>query len=147
FLAGGLTLGLVILPIVIISSQEALRGVPLALREASSGLGATTWQTTRFVSLPAAVPGILTGVILAMGRAIGEAAPILIVLGAAIAKDSGPKHLMDNAVTMPLLIFDWAGRQQASFQQLAAAAIIVLLVVLLMLNGVAIYLRQRIQQP
>ncbi|QDV63955.1 Phosphate transport system permease protein PstA [Crateriforma conspicua] len=146
FLAGGLTLGLVILPIVIISSQEALRSVPPALREASLGLGSTTWQTVRHVSLPVAIPGILTGVILAMGRAIGEAAPILIVLGAAISKDSGPHHLMDTVVTMPLLIFDWAGRQQATFQELAAAAIIVLLVVLLMLNGIAIYLRQRMQQ-
>ncbi len=146
FLAGGLTLGLVILPIVIISSQESLRAVSPALREASSGLGATTWQTVRFVSLPVAVPGILTGVILAMGRAIGEAAPVLIVLGAAISKDSGPQNLMDNVVTMPLLIFDWAGRQQATFQELAAAAIIVLLVALLLLNGAAIYLRQKMQQ-
>lgn len=146
FLAGGLTLGLVILPIVIIASQEALRGVSPALREASAGLGATTWQTTRFVSLPAALPGILTGVILAMGRAIGEAAPVLIVLGAAVAKDTGPAHLMDNVVTMPLLIFDWAGRQQETFQQLAAAAIIVLLVVLLMMNGIAIILRQKMQR-
>lgn len=146
FLAAGLTLGLVVLPIVIISSQESLRAVSPALREASAGLGATTWQTTRQVSLPAALPGILTGVILAMGRAIGEAAPILVVLGAAIAKDSGPKHLMDDAVTMPLTIFYWAGKEQAVYQQLAAAGIIVLLVVLLLLNGVAIYLRQKMQQ-
>ncbi len=146
FLAAGLTLALVILPIVIISSQEALRAVPPSLREASSGLGATTWQTTRHVVLPSAVPGILTGVILAMGRAIGEAAPILVVLGAAVSKDSGPKHLLDSVVTMPVLIYNWAGRQQESFQQLSAAAIIVLLAVLLILNSVAVVMRQRIQQ-
>jgi phosphate transport system permease protein len=146
FLAAGLTLGLVILPIVIISSQESLRAVSPALREASAGLGATTWQTTQNVCIPAAMPGILTGVILAMGRAIGEAAPILIVLGSAISKDSGPKHLMDDAVTMPLTIYYWAGKEQEVYQQLAAAGIIVLLVVLLIFNGVAIFLRQKMQQ-
>lgn len=145
FLAAGLTLALVILPVVIISSQEALRGVPPSLREASAGLGATVWQTTQYVTIPSALPGILTGVILAMGRAIGEAAPILIVLGAAVSKDSGPKHLLDGVVTMPVLIYNWAGRQQESFQQLSAAAIIVLLAVLLLLNSVAVVMRQRIQ--
>ncbi|MCC9657577.1 PstA family ABC transporter permease [Rhodopirellula halodulae] len=145
FLAAGLTLSLVILPIVIIASQEALRGVPPSLREASFGLGATKWQTVRNVSLPAALPGIMTGAILAMGRAIGEAAPILVVLGAAVAKNSGPQNLMDNVVTMPVLIFNWAGRQQAAYQELAAAAIIVLLAVLLLMNSVAIYLRQKMR--
>lgn len=146
FLAGGLTLALVILPIIIIASQEALRGVPPSLREASMGLGATTWQTVRDVSLPAALPGIMTGAILAMGRAIGEAAPILVVLGATVAKKSGPLHLMDNAVTMPVLIYNWAGRQQDEFKELSAAAIIVLLVVLLILNSTAIFIRQKVQQ-
>ncbi|MCO8120762.1 phosphate ABC transporter permease PstA [Stieleria sp. TO1_6] len=146
FLAGGLTLGLVILPIIIIASQEALRSVPSSLREASLGLGATNWQTVRDVTFPAAVPGIMTGAILAMGRAIGEAAPILMVLGATISKESGPRHLMDNAVTMPVLIFNWAGRQQQEFKQLSAAAIIVLLVTLLILNSVAILIRHKIQQ-
>ncbi|WP_153556199.1 PstA family ABC transporter permease [Roseimaritima sediminicola] len=146
FLAAGLTLALVILPVVIIASQEALRGVPPSMREASLGLGATTWQTTRNVCLPAALPGILTGSILSMGRAIGEAAPILVVLGAAIAKNSGPQHLMDDAVTMPVLIYNWAGRQQQVYQELAAAAIIVLLVILLLVNSLAIYLRQRLRQ-
>ena len=145
FLAAGLTLALVILPIIIISSQEALRGVSPSLRQASLGLGATTWQTTRNVTLPSAMPGILTGAILAMGRAIGEAAPILVVLGAVVAKNTGPQHLMDNAVTMPVLIFNWAGRQQDEFKEFSAAAIIVLLVVLLILNSVAIYLRQHLQ--
>ncbi len=146
FLAAGLTLSLVILPLVIISTQEALRAVPPSMREASLGLGATTWQTTREVCLPAAVPGIMTGSILSMGRAIGEAAPLLVILGAAIAKNSGPKHLMDDAVTMPVLIYNWAGRQQEVYQELAAAAIIVLLVVLLIMNSLAIYLRQRLRQ-
>lgn len=146
FLSGGLTLGLVILPIIIIASQEALRGVSPSLREASLGLGATTWQTVRNVSLPAALPGILTGAILAMGRAIGEAAPILVVLGATVAKSSGPEHLMDGAVTMPVLIFNWAGRPEPEFQQLSAAAIVILLIVLLLLNSTAIFIRQKVQQ-
>lgn len=145
FLAAGLTLSLVILPIVIIASQESLRSVSPSLREASFGLGATKWQTVRNVCLPAALPGIMTGAILAMGRAIGEAAPILVILGATVAKNTGPQNLMDNVVTMPVLIFNWAGLQQATYQQLAAAAIIVLLVVLLLMNSVAIYLRQKMR--
>lgn len=134
-----------ILPVIIIASQEALRGVSPALREASLGLGATTWQTTRNVCLPSAMPGIMTGAILAMGRAIGEAAPILVVLGAAVAKNTGPQNLMDSVVTMPVLIFNWAGRPQEVYQELAAAAIIVLLIVLLILNSVAIFVRQKMQ--
>ncbi|TWU59813.1 Phosphate transport system permease protein PstA [Rubripirellula tenax] len=145
FLAAGLTLSLVILPVIIIAAQEALRSVPPSLREASLGLGATQWQTTRDVSLPAALPGIMTGAILALGRAIGEAAPVLVVLGAAIAKNSGPQNLMDSVVTMPVLIFNWAGRPQAVYQEVAAAAIIVLLIVLLALNSVAIYVRNKVQ--
>ncbi len=145
FLAAGLTLAFVILPVIIIASQEALRGVSPALREASLGLGATTWQTTRNVCLPSAMPGIMTGAILAMGRAIGEAAPILVVLGAAVAKNTGPQNLMDSVVTMPVLIFNWAGRPQEVYQELAAAAIIVLLIVLLILNSVAIFVRQKMQ--
>lgn len=146
FIAGGLTLALVILPIIIIASQEALRGVSPSLREASLGLGATTWQTVRTVSLPAALPGILTGAILAFGRAIGEAAPILVVLGANVSKTTGPQNMMDSAVTMPILIFNWAGRQQDAFKELSAAAIIVLLIVLLLLNSAAIIIRQKVQQ-
>jgi phosphate transport system permease protein len=145
FLAAGLTLSLVILPIVIIATQESLRSVSPSLREASYGLGATRWQTVRNVSLPAAIPGILTGAILAMGRAIGEAAPILVVLGADVAKTTGPQNLMDNLVTMPVLIFHWAGDPQATYQHLAAAAIIVLLVVLLLMNSIAIYFRQKMR--
>jgi phosphate transport system permease protein len=146
FLAGGLTLALVILPIIIISSQEALRSVSPSLREASFGLGATTWQTVRDVTLPTAIPGIMTGSILAMGRAIGEAAPILVVLGASVSKATAPQHLMDTAATMPVLIFNWAGRQQDEFKELAAAAIIVLLIVLLLLNSTAILIRHKVQK-
>lgn len=146
FLAAGLTLALVILPIIVISSQEALRAVPSSLREASLGLGSTQWQTVRGVTLPAALPGVLTGAILAMGRAIGEAAPIFVVLGGGIAKRSGPENLMDTCVTMPILIFGWAKNPVERYQQLAAGAIIVLLIMLLLMNSVAIYLRQRMHQ-
>jgi phosphate transport system permease protein len=145
FVAAGLTLALVILPVIIIASQEALRSVSPSLREASLGMGATTWQTVRNVCLPAAIPGIMTGAILAMGRAIGEAAPVLVVLGAAVAKNSGPQNLMDSVVTMPVLIFNWAGRPQDVYQEISAAAIIVLLAVLLILNSVAIIVRGRMQ--
>jgi phosphate transport system permease protein len=146
FVAAGLTLALVILPLIIIAAQEALRSVSPSLREASLGMGATTWQTVRHVCLPAAMPGIMTGAILAMGRAIGEAAPVLVVLGAAVAKNEGPRNLMDSVVTMPVLIFNWAGRPQQVYQEIAAAAIIVLLVILLILNSLAIYVRQRMQR-
>ena len=117
-LAGGLTLMLVILPIVIIASQEALRGVPRGLRQASMALGATRWQTTWKVTLPSALPGILTGAILALSRAIGEAAPIL-VLGAPLFLRSTPSNLMSDFTVLPLQIFNWAGRPQAAFHELA----------------------------
>ena len=146
FIAAGLTLALVILPVIIISAQEALRGVSPSLREASLGLGATTWQTTRNVCLPAAIPGMMTGAILAMGRAIGEAAPILIVLGASVSKTTGPQNAMDTVATMPILIYNWAGRPQDVYQELAAAAIIVLLLILLVMNSAAIFIRQRMQR-
>jgi phosphate transport system permease protein len=142
-LAAGLTLALVILPIIVIASQEALRAVPNSLREASAGMGATKWQTTQHVTLPSALPGVLTGAILAMGRAIGEAAPIFVVLGGNIAKRTGPAHLMDSCVTMPILIFAWADNPVERYRQLAAAAIIVLVALLLIMNSVAIYLRGR----
>lgn len=146
FLAAGLTLALVILPIIVISSQEALRAVPPSLREASLGMGSTQWQTVRNVTLPAALPGVLTGSILAMGRAIGEAAPIFVVLGGNIGKRSGPENLMDSVVTMPILIFGWSELPVERYRQLAAGAIIVLLVILLLMNSVAIYLRQKMKR-
>ncbi|MCO5296719.1 MAG: phosphate ABC transporter permease PstA [Fimbriimonadaceae bacterium] len=141
-LAGALTMALLILPMVIIVSQEALRAVPSAYREGSYALGATRWQTIRRQVLPAAAPGIFTGVILAISRAIGETAP-LIVVGAAASANFIPRNLMDSYVVLPLQVFSWSRYPQEAFHQNAAAAIIVLLVALLLLNSVAIYLRGR----
>jgi phosphate transport system permease protein len=140
-LAGALTMGLLILPIVVISSREAIRAVPLSLRQASYGLGATKWQTVRSHVLPAAFPGILTGMILSMSRAIGETAP-LIVVGGASQVLYRPDSPLSSFMVMPLQIFNWTGRPQEEFEHLAAAAIIVLMVVLLAMNSVAIILRQ-----
>lgn len=140
-LAGALTMGLLILPIVVISAREAIRAVPLSLRQASYGLGATQWQTVRHHVLPAAMPGILTGMILSMSRAIGETAPLLVVGGASQVLFR-PDGLLASFMVMPLQIFNWTGRPQEEFEHLAAAAIIVLLIVLLIMNSVAIVLRQ-----
>ncbi len=145
-LAGGLTLMLVVLPIVIISSREALRAVPSSLRQASLAIGATPWQTASKITLPAAIPSILTGAILAMSRAMGEAAPLL-VLGIPVFIANTPDNLNDNFTVLPFQIFNWAGRPQESFHQLAASAIVVLLVVLICFNGVAVYLRQKLRKP
>ena len=145
-LAGGLTLMLVVLPIVIIASQEALRGVPASLRDGAFGLGATRWQTIRKVTLPAAVPGIMTGSIISTSRAIGEAAPLLIISGI-VYISSAPKHLMDDFTVLPLQIFDWASRAQKPFHELAASGILVLLAVLLTFNAVAVLIRQKMQKP
>lgn len=142
-LAASLTLALVILPIIVIAAQEALRAVPQSLREAAAGMGATRWQMTQQVTLPTALPGILTGGILAMGRAIGEAAPIFVVLGGNIAKRTGPEHLLDSCVTIPILIFSWADHPVERYRQLAAAAIIVLVALLLLMNATAILIRGR----
>lgn len=145
-LAAALTLMLVILPIVIIASQEALRSVPSSLREAGLGIGATPWQVVRTVTLPAAIPGMMTGSILAMSRAIGEAAPILIMAGAVFISTS-PGSLVDEVTVMPLQIYDWASRPQVEFHQLAATGILVLLAVLLVFNSLAVFIRQRTQKP
>lgn len=144
-LAGALTLMLVVLPIVIVSSQEALRGVPDSLREAASGLGATRWQVVWNVTLPTSIPGIMTGAILATSRAIGEAAPVLIIAGIVYIA-SAPGHLMDDYSVMPLQIYNWAQRPQKDFHALAASGIIVLLLILLSFNAVAVFVRQRLQQ-
>jgi phosphate transport system permease protein len=141
-LAGALTLSLVILPVVILTAQEALRAVPVSLRHASYALGATRWQTIWHQVLPVASPGILTGVILAVSRALGEAAP-LVAVGAVAYVSFVPSRLSDAYTALPIQIFDWSQRPQREFHDLAAAAIIVLLVVLLCMNGVAVYLRQR----
>lgn len=141
-ISGALTLALLILPVIIIASQEAIRAVPSSLRQAAFALGATRWQVARDHVLPAAMPGILTGIILSVSRAIGETAPLLVV-GAAAYVTFNPSGLTSKYTVIPMQIYEWARRPQAEFTQLAAAAIIVLLVVLLMLNGVAIFLRQR----
>lgn len=141
-LSGSLTLALLILPVVIIASQEAIRAVPSSLRQAAFALGATRWQVARDHVLPAALPGILTGIILSVSRAIGETAPLLVV-GAAAYVTFNPDGIMSKYTVIPMQIYEWARRPQAEFTNLAAAAIIVLLVVLLLLNGIAIFLRQR----
>jgi phosphate transport system permease protein len=141
-LAGALTLMLVVLPIVIISTQEALRAVPNSLREGALAVGATKWQMVRRMTLPAAVPGIMTGAILALSRAIGEAAPMMVIAGIVYITFT-PKHLMDEFTVMPLQIFDWAGRPQKGFGDVAATGIIVLLGVLLTFNAVAVFIRQK----
>ncbi len=145
-LAGALTLMLVILPIVIIASQEALRAVPASLREAAFGLGATRWQVVRGVTLPAALPGILTGAILAMSRAIGEAAPILMIAGIVFISNA-PGNLMDDFTAMPLQIFNWVQRPQAEFHELAASGILVLLSVLFCFNAAAAIIRHKLGRP
>jgi phosphate transport system permease protein len=144
-LSAGLTLGLLILPIIIINSREAIRAVPNAFREASYGLGATKWQTIRAHVLPNAIPGILTGSILAVSRAFGETAP-LVVVGASTAIFVDPSGPFSKFTTLPIQIYQWTSRPQAAFQNLAAAAIIVLLVLLLAMNAVAIFLRNKYQR-
>lgn len=144
-LAGGLTLGLLVLPVVIITSREAIRAVPSSLREGSEALGATRWQTVWRVVLPTSVPGIATGLILALSRAIGETAPLILV-GAATFVAFNPTGLDSAFTALPLQIFDWISRPQSDFQLLAAAAMIVLLVVLLAMNSVAIWLRNRYER-
>lgn len=143
-IAGALTLMLVVLPVVIISSQEALRAVPRSLREGALAAGATRWQVVSRMTLPAAMPGILTGAILAMSRAIGEAAPLL-VIGGILFITFTPRNMMSDFAAMPLQIYQWASRPQTDFYAVAAAGIIVLLVVLLLFNAAAILLRQRFQ--
>ncbi len=144
-LAGALTLALLILPVVIIASREALRAVPPSLREASYGLGATRWQTIRYHVLPVALPGILTGTILSLSRAIGETAP-LIMIGALTFIAFPPTSPLDPFTVLPIQIFNWTAKPQADFHSLAAAAIIVLLLILLAMNATAILLRNKYRQ-
>ncbi len=137
---------LVVLPVVIISTQESLRAVPSSLRAGALGLGATHWQVIWNVTLPAALPGIMTGSILALSRAIGETAPILIIAGIVYITRS-PQNLMDDFTVMPLQVYNWIQRPQTEFHGLAAGAIILLLVILLSFNALAVYIRQRLQKP
>jgi phosphate transport system permease protein len=141
-LAGALTLTLVVLPIVILAAQEALRSVPDSIRRASYALGATRWQTVWHQVLPAALPGIMTGVILAISRALGEAAP-LVAIGAATFISFVPVSPTDEFSALPMQIYDWAKRPQEEFHHVAAAGIIVLLSVLILMNATAVYLRYR----
>ena len=147
-LAGGLTLGLLVLPVVIIAAREAIRAVPPSIREGSMALGATQWQTIRRQVLPAAIPGIATGVILSLARAIGETAP-LIVVGAATVIAFNPSGVNDLFTAMPIQIFDWITRPSNDvndYRPLAAAGILLLMILLLAMNSVAIWLRNRYEQ-
>lgn len=141
-LAGGITLGLLVLPLIIINAQEAIRAVPNSLRQAGYGLGATKWQVIWNHVLPSALPGILTGNILSLSRAIGETAP-LVVVGASTFIVSNPEGFGSSFTVLPVQIYQWTARPQAEFRHIAAAAIVVLLVLLLSLNASAIYLRNR----
>jgi phosphate transport system permease protein len=141
-LSASLTLTLLVLPLIIINAQEAIRAVPRSLREASYGLGGTKWQTVWYHVLPNAIPGILTGTILAISRAIGETAP-LVVIGAATYITFDPDGPFSKFTTLPIQIYQWTSRPQDEYRHIAAAAIIVLLGMLLSLNAVAVLLRNR----
>lgn len=141
-LSAGLTLGLLILPVIIINGQEAIRAVPHSLREASYGVGATQWMTVRHHVLPAAAPGIFTGAILAVSRAVGETAP-LVVIGAATFISVDPDGIFAKFTVLPIQIYQWTARPQPEFRHIAAAAILVLLTLLLVVNAAAVLLRQR----
>lgn len=144
-LAGAFTLSLLILPIIIVATREALKAVPNSLREASYGMGATKWQTIWYQILPAASGGILTGIILALSRAVGETAP-LIVIGALAYVPFVPKTPMDEFTVLPIQIFNWVSRPQQEFLTNGAAAIIILLLITFVMNGIAVYLRNRWQK-
>lgn len=141
-IAGALTLALLILPIIIVSTREAVKAVPNSLREASYGMGATKWQTTSKVVIPSALGGILTGIILSVSRAVGETAPLL-VIGALVYVPFVPEGPLDQFTTLPIQIFNWVSRPQAAFLVNAAAGIIVLLVITFLLNAGAIYMRNK----
>ncbi len=144
-LAGGLTMSLLILPVIVVAAQEAIRSVPKELREASYGMGATKWQTIYRIVLPAAIPGILTGSILAFSRAIGETAPLL-VAGAFVFVNYLPENLLSSYTVIPIQIYNWASRPQAEFQNVAAAGIIVLFIFLIVMNSVAVLIRNKFQK-
>ncbi len=144
-LAAGFTMSLLILPVIIVAAQEAIRAVPNEQREASYGMGATKWQTILRVVLPAAIPGILTGSILALSRAIGETAP-LVVIGIPVILQFLPNGLLSQFTALPMQIYDWAKRPQEAFQYVAAAGILVLMTVLLLMNSIAIYIRNKFQK-
>jgi phosphate transport system permease protein len=144
-IAGALTLSLLVLPIIVISTREAIRAVPESIREASYALGATKWQTVFYQVLPAAMPGILTGFILAISRALGESAP-LITIGALTFIAFLPESIFDPFTVLPIQIFNWISRPQREFASNAAAGIIVLLILVFSLNFIAIYLRAKYER-
>ena len=144
-LAGAITLGLLVLPVVIIVSREAIRAVPPSVREGSLALGATQWQTIWKQVLPGSIAGIATGVILALSRAIGETAPLLLI-GAAASPRFNPSGLLEPFTALPIQIFVWTQDSDRSFVAAAAGAILVLMVILLLMNSVAIFLRNRYEQ-
>lgn len=145
-IVGGLTLAILVLPIVVITTSEALRAVPASIREAALGVGATRWETVRSHVLPYAAPGILTGTILSLARAFGETAPLLMV-GAVAGTFSAHGGLVDQLTgaytALPTIVFNWAGQPQDEFRSLTAATIVVLVAVILLVNGTAIVLRNR----
>jgi len=143
-LVGGIALALLILPVIIITTREAMRAVPQEIRQGSLALGATPLQTVWRQTLPSAIPGIATGSILALSRALGEAAPLLL-LGGLVFVNYDPNGLFSGFTTLPIQIFNWASQPQLAFQQVASAAIVLMLVLLLMMNAVAILIRNRYQ--
>ncbi len=144
-ITAAITLSLLVLPVVVISSREAIRAVPSSIRDGSLALGATQWQTIWKQVLPGAIPGIATGSILALSRAIGEAAPLLL-LGAATFVAFNPDSLTSAYTVLPIQIYDWIRQSRAEFQVLASAGIVVLLAILLLMNSAAIYIRNRYQK-
>lgn len=144
-LSGAMTLSLLVLPIIIVATREAIKAVPDSIRQAAYGLGATKWQTIWTQVLPSSMGGILTGVILALSRAIGETAPVIVV-GAAAYVGFAPQTPMDEYSVMPIQIFDWISRPQEAFKVNAAAGIIVLLFLTLIMNGIAVYFRNKWQK-
>lgn len=144
-LAGALTMSLLVLPIVILASREAIKAIPDTYRQAAFALGASKWEVVRGIVLPAAFPGMLTGVILAMSRAVGETAPV-IAISALVYLTFIPGHPLDRFTVLPIQIYNWVSRPQSEFQGLAAGGIIVLLIVLLSMNALAVYLRNKFQK-
>jgi phosphate transport system permease protein len=144
-LSGGIALALLILPVIIITTREALRAVPAEIRQGSLALGATRLQTVWRQTLPAAVPGVATGTILALSRALGEAAPLLL-LGGLVFVTYDPDGIMSGFTTLPIQIFEWTGRPQVAFREVASAAIIIMLALLLAMNALAIFIRNRHQK-
>lgn len=144
-LAAALTMSLLVLPVIIVAAQEAIRSVPKELREASYGMGATKWQTIKRIVLPAAIPGILTGSILALSRAIGETAP-LVVVGIPMFVAFLPSSVFDTFTVLPMQIYNWTSRPQEEFQYVAAAGILVLLVLLIIMNSIAVLIRNKFQK-